>query len=141
MIFYYHYCPVCGFIDALGDGDCRYCGTTLVETDVESDFCEYCKDSDKFDKLVTDKYKITENPLYDPEKARLREEEQERDLHNVTSLDPTLSRNNRVSCPYCKSTNVKKISVVSRGVSVGLFGLASKKIGKQFHCNQCKSDF
>lgn len=47
----------------------------------------------------------------------------------------------QISCPYCKSTNCKKIGVVGRSVSVGLFGLGSKKIGKQFHCNNCKADF
>lgn len=46
-----------------------------------------------------------------------------------------------VSCPYCKATNVKKISSSSRIVSTSLFGLGSKKIGKQWHCNKCKSDF
>lgn len=44
-------------------------------------------------------------------------------------------------CPYCQSTNLKKITVSDRFISVGLFGLASKKIGKQWHCNNCKSDF
>ena len=47
----------------------------------------------------------------------------------------------RVTCSYCGSTNVKKISFTSRTVSTGLFGLGSKKIGKQWHCNNCKSDF
>ena len=46
-----------------------------------------------------------------------------------------------VTCPYCKSTNVSKISVANRTVSVGLFGLESSKIGKQWHCNNCNSDF
>lgn len=46
-----------------------------------------------------------------------------------------------VSCPYCESTNTKKIGLLGRGVSVGLFGLGSSKIGKQFHCNSCKADF
>ena len=46
-----------------------------------------------------------------------------------------------VSCPYCKSTNTKKISGTSRFMSTGIFGLASGKIGKQWHCNSCKSDF
>ena len=46
-----------------------------------------------------------------------------------------------VSCPYCKATNVKKIGVGSRLISTGLFGLGSKKIGKQWHCNKCGSDF
>lgn len=44
-------------------------------------------------------------------------------------------------CPYCQSSNVAKISTAGRVVSVGLFGLASGKIGKQWHCNNCKSDF
>lgn len=46
-----------------------------------------------------------------------------------------------VSCPYCKATNVKKIGMGSRLISTGLFGLGSKKIGKQWHCNKCGSDF
>lgn len=44
-------------------------------------------------------------------------------------------------CPYCHSTNLKKISTSGRIVSVGVFGLGSSKIGKQWHCNNCKSDF
>mgnify|MGYP004458134033 CR=1 FL=1 len=44
-------------------------------------------------------------------------------------------------CPYCQSTNLKKITGLDRFISVGLFGLASKKVGKQWHCNNCKSDF
>lgn len=46
-----------------------------------------------------------------------------------------------VECPYCHSTNTKKISGTTRFLSTGLFGLASNKIGKNFHCNNCKSDF
>ena len=46
-----------------------------------------------------------------------------------------------VTCPYCQSTDTKKISGTSRWISTGLFGLASSKVGKQWHCNKCKSDF
>lgn len=46
-----------------------------------------------------------------------------------------------VKCPYCSSISVSKISSVSRIASVGFFGLASKKVGKQWHCNNCGSDF
>lgn len=51
------------------------------------------------------------------------------------------SSTSSISCPYCHSTNTKKISGTSRWFSTGLFGLASSKIGKQWHCNSCKSDF
>ena len=46
-----------------------------------------------------------------------------------------------VECPYCHATNTTKISTVSRMVSVGTLGPASKKIGKQWHCNHCGSNF
>ena len=44
-------------------------------------------------------------------------------------------------CPYCHSTSIKKISAASRTASVIGFGIFSKKIGKQWHCNDCGSDF
>lgn len=44
-------------------------------------------------------------------------------------------------CPYCNSTNVKKITTTSRVVSTAAVGVASNKIGKQWHCNKCKSNF
>ena len=44
-------------------------------------------------------------------------------------------------CLICGSTNVKKISGASRVASIGFWGIFSKKIGKQWHCNNCGSDF
>lgn len=46
-----------------------------------------------------------------------------------------------VKCPYCQSTSTRKIGTVGRSVSFGLFGFGSSKVGKQWHCNNCKSDF
>ena len=52
-------------------------------------------------------------------------------------------RGNRfgIECPYCHATNIRKISFLGRAVSAGLFGLGSNKIGKQWHCDRCGSDF
>lgn len=44
-------------------------------------------------------------------------------------------------CTYCGSTNIRKIGLLNRAISTGLWGLSSKKIGKQFHCNHCGADF
>lgn len=44
-------------------------------------------------------------------------------------------------CPYCQSKNTKKISTVGRATSFGLFGFGSSKLGKQWHCNKCGSNF
>lgn len=47
-----------------------------------------------------------------------------------------------VECPYCHSTNTKKISNLSKAGSVALFGIfALGKTSKQWHCNSCNSDF
>ena len=47
-----------------------------------------------------------------------------------------------VECPYCQSTNTKKISGLSKAGSVALFGVfAAGKVSKQWHCNNCSSDF
>lgn len=44
-------------------------------------------------------------------------------------------------CPYCNSTNLTKVSGTSRFASTLMFGIGSKKIGKQWKCNNCKSYF
>lgn len=46
-----------------------------------------------------------------------------------------------VTCPYCKSTNTTKISGISKAGSVMMFGIFSQKVKKQWHCNNCNSDF
>ncbi len=65
---------------------------------------------------------------------------------NTPPYDPTKDPNSPyyipiVRCPYCQSTDTAKISVVNRVVSTGLFGFGSDKVGKQWHCNKCKSNF
>lgn len=42
-----------------------------------------------------------------------------------------------LECPICHSKNVKKISTASRALSVGMVGMASSKIGKQYECDNC----
>ena len=70
--------------------------------------------------------------------------------HHVNSTDvyiPNKQQTNQqskiptIECPYCHSTNTHKLSTISRGTSTLMFGLASSKIGKQWHCNKCGSDF
>ena len=50
-------------------------------------------------------------------------------------------KNRAPKCTYCGSSNIRKIGLLNRAISAELFGLGSKKIGKQFHCNDCGADF
>lgn len=49
----------------------------------------------------------------------------------------TAKLNNAMKCPSCGSTNISKIGAINRMVSVGIFGLASGKIGKTYQCKKC----
>lgn len=64
-----------------------------------------------------------------------------RKMQAKIQIQQDLASGKRVICPYCKSTNTEKISAVSRAVSVSLVGAASGKIGKQWHCKNCGSNF
>ena len=47
-----------------------------------------------------------------------------------------------VECPYCHSTDTKKITNTSKAVHTAIFGIFSlSRNSKQWHCNSCGSDF
>lgn len=48
---------------------------------------------------------------------------------------------NTPKCPTCSSTNIKKISGISKVSSVAMFSLLSRKVHKQWHCNNCGSEW
>lgn len=52
-----------------------------------------------------------------------------------------LQNDNTPKCPTCNSTNIKKISGLSKAGSVAMWGLLSRKVHKQWHCNQCGSEW
>ena len=59
-------------------------------------------------------------------------------IRNGAKPEEALKGNfNVAKCPSCGSTNISKIGLVNRAVSVGVFGLASSKIGKTHKCNSC----
>lgn len=72
-------------------------------------------------------------------KQQVVNEEIEKIQHEI--MEQQIAESIQLHCPYCNSTDISKIGVVNRAVSVGTLGLASNKIGKQWHCNKCKSNF
>ena len=44
-------------------------------------------------------------------------------------------------CPVCGSTDIEKIGTLNRAVSTTMVGIASSKIGKQWHCKDCGNNF
>ena len=48
---------------------------------------------------------------------------------------------NTPKCPICGSANIKKISDLSKAGSVAMWGIFSRKVHKQWHCDHCDSEF
>lgn len=67
----------------------------------------------------------------------IRQAQQEARNNNIAKTNNTQS--NTPKCPTCGSTNVKHISTLNRAVSIGVFGLFSSKIGKNYECLNCKA--
>lgn len=107
---------------------CYYCGNELDEERFTID--------DEFDEELVAK-RIEKDKKIDEHSN----EKTQKRLESMGIADWQQPKKTTITCPYCSSTNVKKIGSLSRLVSVGTLGLAGGKIGRQWHCNQCKSDF
>ena len=63
------------------------------------------------------------------------------ELYSPTQTVSRPSNQPVIICPYCKSQNTVKLDALDRMGSILLVGVASGKLGKQWHCKDCKSDF
>ena len=93
---------------------------------------ERAKDPEAYDRAKREREEAERN-------ARLRREMQQmeqRQREIQFSKKP-----GAVQCPYCKSYDTARITAGSRVASTVMWGVASNKIGKQWHCNKCKSNF
>lgn len=122
---------------------CTQCGSLFVSKAVECNKCH----SEKLENIETtatlgdcvDICRVSnDNPNIVRALLKLHDEDI---IEYQIKLSQLKQADNSLRCPYCKSSNVLKISATSRIVSAGFFGLGSKKIGKQFHCNNCRADF
>ena len=133
-------CPNCGFnIRSLGQGVyCPSCLYSCSKTDI--DMCPYCniKFKDSVYGTFDDVYKYCENH---PELKQYPEFSQEAYNKRIGYVPVDYMSVNAVTCPYCSSTNTKKISGISKVGSVAMFGKKKQKVKKQWHCNNCNSDF
>ena len=148
-----YYCKRCGrlVLNFTNDNNklCDYCRHTLqpvpieytldgngrsINNELKEQFInEYVKSSPEFDQYLFD---------HRDEDLAQRQAKRSADMARANVYAKGYNVNTpTVTCPYCQSTNTKKISGASRWLSVGMFGMGSKKIGKQWHCNKCGSDF
>ncbi len=116
---------------------CPYCNNKLVDTLItenEFNLIEDVSDSDR--QFLEAMIELKKN---DPIEYQLKMSQFKANLKQQESSK--VEEDNKVHCPYCNSTNVNKISGLSKAGSIAMFGIFSRKVHKQWHCNDCRSDF
>lgn len=151
MITFY-YCERCGRIcrSDKNRGSCDCCGSESYHPVPEKYWDEgEVFMSDEQEELLRAEL-VKTSPVFDEylfnhrdDNMRAKWAEAEAALAHGRAILEGRDKGNRfgIECPYCHATNIRKVSLAGRAVSAGIFGLGSKKIGKQWHCNKCGSDF
>lgn len=128
-------CPQCS--SWTGDypnekANCRFCNISMIETNILYRDAFMNKE---IEQSLKEKYAYS-NPLYNEE---LDKQIREQVRKEVDSIKPASQNSNVPKCPTCGSTNIKRISTANRAVSIGVFGLLSGKIGKNYECKNCRA--
>lgn len=152
------YCKRCGRLiqDGFGDNDetsyyCDCCNSITYRVPTEfliSDSVPIIK-SELKQQFINDYIKTSpefNQDLFDHRDEILAKQSAEFDAkmeHGKAILEGRDKGNNfGVECPYCHATNVKKITNTSKAVHTAVFGIFSiGRNSKNFHCNNCNSDF
>ena len=148
-------CPKCGSFstatDVVATIQCDFCGTPMFQTSESTTITisntSWPKTEDEIDSYIysllekcdkVEEYDIEAHRIY---KQKLRERVMARRKQQSNQQSPAPASTNQPHCPVCQSTNIEKISMFKRMLSTSMFGIASDKVGKQWHCKSCGNNF
>lgn len=146
-------CKSCGAISFNKEDICPVCNIPLITVPFFTgrkidnlggeDRDKYIEEitGQKLNPIMVQKRKDYLKKIYKEQKEILQKRIRKSEESRINEYQQKYLAEHNIHCPYCNSSNVTKIGTVNRAVSVGMFGLASKKLGKQWHCNNCGSDF
>ena len=128
------------YFDCLEDDDysCPNCGNGLTDTTMESEdsivLFHISPDETLLEAMIALKEK-------DPIEFHLKMSQFKASLSQQSKTKEE-KRTNQVICPYCRSDNTRRISGISKAASVAMLGMyAIVERSRQWHCNNCNSDF
>ena len=146
-------CKSCGAISFNKEDICPVCNIPLITVPFFTgrkidnlggeDRDKYIEEitGQKLNPIMVQKRKDYLKKIYKEQKEILQKRIRKSEESRINEYQQKYLAEHNIHCPYCNSSNVTKIGTVNRAISVGMFGLASKKLGKQWHCNNCGSDF
>lgn len=146
------YCDICGAKIENGENvnECPECLCTFENEDPNSSIKEFkslipdgniVKKISPDDSFMSAMVELYEKDLieYQLKIQQFKNQLQQQDL--VKMQEKMVVTNNVPHCPTCDSTNIKKISTISKAGSVAIWGIFSRKVHKQWHCNNCGSEW
>ena len=144
-------CKSCGAISFNKEDICPVCNIPLITVPFFTgrnidilggeDRDKYIEEitGQKLNPIMVQKRKDYLKKIYKEQKEILQKRIRKSEESRINEYQQKYLAEYNIHCPYCNSTNVTKIGTVNRAVSVGMFGLASSKIGKTHKCNDCGS--
>lgn len=145
------YCPKCkhNFSDAFDE--CVYCGSELKNGTIEIEDIQIEKQIyEMTDAEILDKYSDYKKRIEDQTGRKMsdaefllgiREARRDSSNHQADKYTKNIQKSNVPRCPTCQSTDIKKISGLSKAGSIAMWGIFSRKAHKQWHCNNCDSEW
>lgn len=135
--------------------ECTSCHITLDKEELINKFnnvCPMCHEKNSYiEEYIMDIKRISNDPDFIQAMTKLHENDPIEYQLKISQFKANLKQqesskveedNNTPHCPYCNSTNIKKITTGSKVAHTALFGIFSmSRNSKQWHCNNCKSDF
>ena len=141
---YFYYCPICGTNhNSLPQHfkpnvTCKQCGN-YIKLIQSNNIRKYYQDKAvikynniKHWKTILIEEEVSKNPLFDISKT------EQNSPPAVIPVKPYSPEPNVPKCPTCGSTNIKRISSLSRAAHGFAFGLLSKTARSQFECKNCR---
>lgn len=116
------------------DMKCQECGNYLEKTKLN------CGEYDELNKISHDQdfiLSMIDLKEKDPIEYQLKLSQ----FKTAQVQQERVEDNNKPKCPYCNSSNLKRITTTAKAVNIAMFGLLGNKRKYQWHCNNCKSDF
>ena len=138
----FYYCKKCARVKDFWSWQtniqCETCHVDMVPTGIDAS--KAVRDEDRRMREYIAEEIARKNPEYDPALEAERKEKDAARLRAICSAGATASRY-VPKCPTCGSPKIHKISTASKIASVALVGIFSRKVRKQWHCDNCGSEW
>lgn len=118
---------------------CPFCNNKLIDTGLPVDDFHLIGKATDWNRQVLDLMMA----LYekDPIEYQLKLNQFKMQQEQSDAMRERERESSKVHCPYCNSTNIKKISGTERVASIAVLGIFSRKINKSFKCGRCGGTF